>query len=227
METQNRLMTFGITVSELPITSTGAIKARHHSQWIKSRKVIDLIRMKALEQCFHTKMQRPQQDLFAMHPTYDDYLLFKGEEPIMHPMIDDVLFSKGGNIKNVTHYGTVEFADLVDFTLTESASSYGAPPPAEQNRKQRKAVRQAIIDEVHIRGGRFLMLDKKFAGGCCWVEIKSSSYLHNRVSTFVYDHGRRRKTKQKNRRSIKAMLAEKAGGASNPTLLKRRKIYKP
>lgn len=54
-ETQYKLMTFGIPVSEFPITSTGAIKTKHHMQWIKTRKAIDASRMKSLEECYSKK----------------------------------------------------------------------------------------------------------------------------------------------------------------------------
>ena len=238
METQNKLSTFGITSSELPITNTGKVKTRHHQQWIKSRVAIDMGRMKVLEECFHRKMQQQQYrqqhgaavvgDLSSMLPTYDEYLLFKGDEPIIHPMTNDVLFCKGGNVKNVNHYGTIEFANLVECALMEHVIGI----PAEDRIKRRESIIQEIIDEVKSHGGRFLTLDKKSSTGgcCCWVEIKSSPDLHNRVSTSLYDHKRRLKGKvktrmAKHRRSASsAMLMENAASYSNPSLFKRCKV---
>jgi len=203
LETQYKLMTFGIPVSELPITSTGAIKTKHHMQWIKTRKAIDCARMKSLEECYNIKMKRRQEQKqrralsspqmfvnFCTYPTYDEFLEVHGEEPISHPMINDVLFSKGG--KNVTHYGNIEFADLMKRALMKYVS--GTPV---QNRKMRKAIRQAIVDEVGKRGGRFLTLDKKLPGGCCWTEIEKGPDLHDRIATSLYDHKRRLAAKLK------------------------------
>lgn len=204
-ETQYKLMTFGIPVSELPITSTGAIKTKHHIQWIKTRKAIDAARMKSLEACYNNKLQQQKmheqcqsitsQQFFnlnfrAFPPTYDQFLKYHGKEPIIHPMINDVLFSKGG--KNVTHYGNIEFTDLLKHSLTEYVS--GTPV---QNRKMRKAIRQSIVEKVQERGGRFLTLDKKLPGGYCWIEIEREPDLHDRIATSLYDHRRRLAAKNK------------------------------
>ena len=238
-------MTFGIPVSELPITSTGAIKIKNLFQWIKTRKAIDLSRMKTLEECYNkntreqqeqkqqlqeqqqqryfsmssssnssscsgfssscssnTSQHRPQSIFsssssslslasdFCAYPTYQEFLTHHGEEPIIHPMINDVLFSKGG--KNITHYGNIEFTDLMKRSLME----YVAGKPV-QNRKMRKSIRQAIVDEVQARGGRFLKLDKKLLGGCCWTEIEEGPDLHDRIATSLYDHKRRLAAKLK------------------------------
>lgn len=220
-ETQYKLMTFGIPVSELPITSTGAIKTKHHIQWIKTRKAIDASRIKSLEECYNNKIQQQQeqkqQHLFCMDfctypPTYDEFLKHHGNEPIIHPMINDVLFSKGG--KNVTHYGNIEFTDLMKRSLMEYVS--GTPV---QNRKMRKAIRQTIVDEVQARGGRFLTLDKKLPGGYCWTEIEKGPDLHDRIATSLYDHKRRlaAKLKVKTNRSGATMFM----GVDNS---KRRKV---
>lgn len=202
METQYKLMTFGIPVSELPITSTGGIKTKHHLQWIRTRKALDSSRMKSLEACYSNKIQRqegekPQRAVgttphteFCIFPTHEEFLSFHGSEPIIHPMINDVLFSKGG--KNVTHYGNIEFTDLMKRSLLQYVQ--GTPL---QNRKMRKAIRQSIVDEVQTRGGRFLTLDKKLRGGYCWTEIQEGPDLHDRIATSLYDHKRRLAAKLK------------------------------
>eukprot|EP00537_Pseudo-nitzschia_pungens_P005530 CAMPEP_0172366190 /NCGR_PEP_ID=MMETSP1060-20121228/14061_1 /TAXON_ID=37318 /ORGANISM="Pseudo-nitzschia pungens, Strain cf. cingulata" /LENGTH=679 /DNA_ID=CAMNT_0013089933 /DNA_START=111 /DNA_END=2150 /DNA_ORIENTATION=+ len=203
VETQYKLMTFGIPVSELPITSTGGIKTKHHLQWIRTRKALDASRMKSLEGCYNSKIRQRQEEEkeqraagtvphtdFCVFPTYDEFLLYHGEEPIIHPMINDVLFSKGG--KNVTHYGNIEFTDLMKRSLIRYVQ--GTPL---QNRKMRKAIRQSIVDEVQARGGRFLTLDKKLRGGYCWTEIQEGPDLHDRIATSLYDHKRRLAAKLK------------------------------
>jgi len=203
VETQYKLMTFGIPVSELPITSTGGIKTKHHLQWIRTRKALDASRMKSLEGCYNSKIRQRQEEEkeqrsaatvphtdLCVFPTYDEFLLYHGEEPIIHPMINDVLFSKGG--KNVTHYGNIEFTDLMKRSLIRYVQ--GTPL---QNRKMRKAIRQSIVDEVQARGGRFLTLDKKLRGGYCWTEIQEGPDLHDRIATSLYDHKRRLAAKLK------------------------------
>eukprot|EP00531_Pseudo-nitzschia_arenysensis_P015003 CAMPEP_0116126620 /NCGR_PEP_ID=MMETSP0329-20121206/6425_1 /TAXON_ID=697910 /ORGANISM="Pseudo-nitzschia arenysensis, Strain B593" /LENGTH=669 /DNA_ID=CAMNT_0003620707 /DNA_START=29 /DNA_END=2038 /DNA_ORIENTATION=+ len=209
METQYKLMTFGIPVTDFPITSTGGIKTKHHTQWTKTRKAIDASRMKSLEECYNKKMQlqhdQEQQgatssqyciDYYSYPPTYEEFLQHHGKEPIIYPMINDVLFSKGG--KNVSHYGNIEFTDLMKRSLLKYVSGTetirGTPV---QNRKRRKEIRQKIVDEVQARGGRFLTLDKKLPGGYCWAEIEEGPDLHDRIATSLYDHKRRLASKLK------------------------------
>ena len=217
-------MTFGIHITEFPITSTGGTKTKHHMQWIKTRKAIDIRRTKSLEECYNKKMrlqhghqQHHVPSLESMYidfcpscpypPSYDEFLQYHGKEPIIYPMINDVLFSKGG--KNVTHYGNIEFTDLMKRSLlkyvSESNTVSGTPI---QNRKRRKEIRQIIIDEVQGRGGRFLTLDKELPGGYCWTEIKKGPDLHDRIATSLYDHKRRlaAKLKQKSCRSGTAIV---------------------
>jgi len=227
LETQYQLMTFGIPAPELPITSTGSIKTKHQMQWIKTRKAIDTTRMKSLEECYNKKLMLHQKesqlhepapqsfqcvDFYTYPPTYNEYLEHHGTEPIIYPMINDVLFSKGG--KNVTHYGNIEFTDLMKRSLMEYVS--GTPV---KNRKMRKAIRQTIVDEVQARGGRFLTLDKNLSGGYCWSVIEKGPDLHDRIATSLYDHKRRlaAKLKMKSNRSETAMFT----GIDNS---KRRKV---
>ena len=345
-------MTFGIPIHELPITSSGQMKKKHHLQWIKARKIIDKSRMKCLELCYSKKtkqyeqrqvvasillerqaaatilMEQQQQlqlnqqfnaafnnnfhhdhntnyyhqaaaaaanqqqqqlqaaanqhqqlqvqqlvqrysngggssstctingshdqndpnssghahdhicdseSLCCTYPTYDEYLSELDIEPIMHPMINDVLFSKGG--KNVTHYGNIEFSDLMKRSLLQYvAVGSGAVPgggggdcgvqhaattcitmtPAihHQDRAQRKAIRQAIVDEIQSRGGRFLTTNKcsvKATG--CWIEIDPGPDLHDRIATSLYDHKRRLAVKLKIKTSNCFSIGSGRGGA--------------
>jgi len=233
IETQYKLMTFGIPVTEFPLTSTGATKTKHHMQWIKTRKAIDASRMKSLEECYNKKMQlhREQEqqgapisqsmycmDYYSYPPTYEEFLQNHGKEPVIYPMMNDVLFSKGG--KNVTHYGNIEFTDLMKRSLLKYVSgANNVPGTPVQNRKRRKEIRQNIVDEVQARGGRFLTLDKKLPGGYCWTEIEEGPDLHDRIATSLYDHKRRlaSKLKAKTQRSGTATLT----GMDNS---KRRKV---
>ena len=226
-------MTFGIPVTEFPITSTGATKTKHYMQWMKTRKAIDASRMKSLEGCYNKKIQlrREQEqqgaptsqsmhcmDYYTYPPTYEEFLQNHGKEPITYPMMNDVLFSKGG--KNVTHYGNIEFTDLMKRSLLKYVSgAKNVPGTPLQNRNRRKEIRQNIVDEIQARGGRFLTLDKKLPGGYCWTEIEKGPDLHDRIATSLYDHKRRlaSRLKAKTHRSATSMFT----GMDNS---KRRKV---
>jgi hypothetical protein len=83
LETQYALMSFGIPVEQLPVTSTGNIKVKNHLQWIKTRRAIDNYR----------------EGLPVGNDTTDCPI-------IAHPKKHDVLFSRGGN---TGHPGNVEY----------------------------------------------------------------------------------------------------------------------
>ncbi|KAL3923130.1 MAG: hypothetical protein SGILL_001833 [Bacillariaceae sp.] len=72
LETQYKLMSFGIPIQELPISCTGTVKLKNLHSWIQSRMAID----EARQQGFDTSSL------------------------ILHPGTRDVLFSKGGNARN-------------------------------------------------------------------------------------------------------------------------------
>ncbi|KAL3905808.1 MAG: hypothetical protein SGILL_009527, partial [Bacillariaceae sp.] len=79
-ETHYELMTFGIPVQDIPLTSGGNIKTKNLQQWIKARKSID--------------KRRLEGDLNTV------------SRIIVHPHIHDVLFSRGGNPQ---HLGNRDF----------------------------------------------------------------------------------------------------------------------
>mmetsp|Transcript_32954 Transcript_32954/g.55240 ORF Transcript_32954/g.55240 Transcript_32954/m.55240 type:complete len:86 (+) Transcript_32954:969-1226(+) len=69
LETQYQLMTYGITIQGLTITSTGSIKTKSHLQWLKNRRAIE-------------RARQENQEIAASW--------------IEIPGINDVLFRKGG-----------------------------------------------------------------------------------------------------------------------------------
>jgi hypothetical protein len=72
LETQYKLMSYGIPIQELPVSFTGTTKTKNLNQWIQTRLAIDE----------------------ARHHGYDTSAL------ILHPGSYDVLFSKGGNARH-------------------------------------------------------------------------------------------------------------------------------
>ncbi|KAL3903575.1 MAG: hypothetical protein SGILL_010393 [Bacillariaceae sp.] len=79
-EIHYELMTYGIPVQEIPLTSGGNIKTKNLTQWIKTRRAIDNL--------------REEGDTVAVNLI------------IAHPNIHDVLFSRGGNPQ---HLGNKDF----------------------------------------------------------------------------------------------------------------------
>ena len=79
-ETHYELMTYGIPVQEIPLTSGGNIKTKNLLQWIKTRRSIDTLRQDG--------------DVDSV------------PKIIVHPNIHDVLFSRGGNPQ---HLGNKDF----------------------------------------------------------------------------------------------------------------------
>ena len=79
-QTHYELMTFGIPVQDIPLTSGGNIKTKNLQQWIKARRAIDKLRQEG--------------DINAV------------TKIIMHPKPNDVLFSRGGNAQ---HLGNKDF----------------------------------------------------------------------------------------------------------------------
>ncbi|KAG7373941.1 hypothetical protein IV203_013036 [Nitzschia inconspicua] len=83
LETQYKLLTYGIPIQELPLTVTGTLKTKNHILWIKSRHLIDKAREKG-------------QDIANIGT--------------LHPGVYDVLFSRGGNS---SHFGNMEFRQII------------------------------------------------------------------------------------------------------------------
>lgn len=204
-ETQYRLMTFGINVEDLPVTSGGTIKAKYWKQWIETRKAIDGIRIQAQHrgQCVNGGMSA-----------------FDG---IVHPNTDDVLSSMGGNPKN---WGNIELQHLLATLL---------PSYSKASRQERREMRSEIVRTVHERGGRFLAWHStaESSGGSggkngtgngggagWWVEVTDDVALQERVATSMYDYSRR---------AGKSGNKDKVGGLpvadpTNKRTTKRRKV---
>jgi hypothetical protein len=88
METQYKLMTFGIT--SLPVTCTGQIKNKFHIQWLKNRSACELA-----------------QQSYSIRGCLDWIFI---------PETNDVLFRGGSG--NPHHYGNLEFELIVESKLS-------------------------------------------------------------------------------------------------------------
>jgi hypothetical protein len=175
METLYRLMSFGMKVEEIPITSSGAIKTKNHLQWIKTRKAIDerrrvmAIRERRWEE--RRRQQLQEQHQHQHHPaTGDDggsgmesdsttstsltttatgSIDNHGGNIIVHPGVHDVLIAKGGKSN---HWGNIDFQSLMGICLEE----YNNLPKRSIRRKE---IRTELIQAVYACKGRFLEMD--------------------------------------------------------------------
>jgi hypothetical protein len=246
-EVQYSLMTFGINVLALPITSGGQIKTKNHLQWIKTRRAIELLcEMEATRSDQEQKRQQEEESSYSNrlaiatscggtvpsrmdttvstspHPSTFSYAAFLSTI-IVHPGIHDVLLLKGGNMH---HWGNIEFQGL----LAARVQEYIATPSRSIGRKE---IRTQVINAVHARGGQFLMVrpfnndcatkDSGASGGSWWVENTDLVDLHDRISTALYDLNRKLEGKKKMQMS-KSFTTEFSGLDNNNGNNKRRKL---
>lgn len=85
-ETTYALMSFGIPVQEIPLTSGGNIKTKNLLQWIKTRRAIDGFRQRGVSV----------------------------SNVIMHPNTHDVLFSRGGNAQHLGNKEFHQFLSVMN-----------------------------------------------------------------------------------------------------------------
>ncbi|KAG7340612.1 hypothetical protein IV203_024155 [Nitzschia inconspicua] len=131
METQYKLLTFGINVLDIPITHTGSIKLKNHLQWIKTRRAIDEARKQGVN--------------------------FAGT---LHPGTNDVLFSKGGNQNHHGNYEFRSLIENLLSQERYKNVFISRCNRCTSDREQRESIRYEIIRQIRARGGRFLALDK-------------------------------------------------------------------
>jgi hypothetical protein len=160
LETQYRLMSFGMNGEEIPETSTGTPKLKNHRQWTKTRRAIDAARQLHRDQQLGGREQHlaPSRALslgdqnpppaFSSRPNSssspsNEYDTFGC---VLHPGIHDVLFSRGPKQKN---WGNWDYQYLV----SSRHEAYGAA----SDRTERRDLRSEIIDQVYAGKGRFLV----------------------------------------------------------------------
>jgi hypothetical protein len=231
METKYNLMSFGIKVNEIPMTSSGTIKTKNHQQWIRTRKAIDErrrvleIRQCRQEEQSHTSSGAlPNSARAAAAPTSANHRDGPGSI-IVHPGIHDVLIAKGGKCN---HWGNIDFQCLMGIHQNE----YKDLPKRSPRRGE---IRDELILAVHERGGRFLELDseivsngshnkspkKRTDSGDWWREITDRSDLDDRIKTAMYDYIRRLEAKRNIQRNKSGTV--KFSGLDGTTMNNKRR----
>jgi len=171
IETQYKLMGYGIHIQELPVTHSGTIKNKNHIQWIKIRKIVGKERDKLLRHNHHQQQQQRGDDF----------------PWIEHPRVNDVLFRRGGNSN---HFGNLEFQQIM-FSKLQSYNS-------TNSHMDKRQIREKIIRLVQDNGGRFLEFKKEYGG---WMEITSMSDIHNKVIPAINDLNRTVAARENHQRS--------------------------
>lgn len=216
-EVQHAILSFGVNIQELPITSGGQVKTKNHLQWIKTRKAIDEGRRRASLLCCLTSSTNPSNMAMSSRRQWTD------DEMIVHPGVHDVLLVKGGSVR---HWGNIEFQGLLASRVKEYINHLSRSV-------QRKAIRAQIIKTVHDRLGRFLVVRSGLGGssskgsagsdGSWWVENTDLADLDDRISTALYDLNRKLEGKA-NVQMSSSVTAEFAALTGNRTNYKRRKL---
>ncbi|KAL3908117.1 MAG: hypothetical protein SGILL_008605 [Bacillariaceae sp.] len=130
LETQYKLLTFGINAVELPLTQSGTVKVKNQMQWIKIRRVVEEERKRGRR--------------------------FMG---VLVPRVDDVLFSKGGKNHHGNHEFKCIIESLLSQDRYQNMFSNRKDRRAVDH-GQREAIRHDAILQVKARNGRFLILDE-------------------------------------------------------------------
>jgi hypothetical protein len=132
LETQYKLLTYGINAGEFPLTHSGSIKVKNHMQWLKIRRVVE--------------NERSQGRLFI---------------GISVPGVYDVLFSKGGNKNHHgNHEFKCIIETLLSQERYQNMFPKNRKDRRIVDRGQREAIRYDILRQVKARNGRFLALNK-------------------------------------------------------------------
>ena len=162
METQYKLMTFGLNMLDFPLTSTGSIKNKYHFQWIKTRQAIDECRRLGIS--------------------------FQG---VCFPGVNDVLFRTGGvknHHGNMEFKAVIEALLCKERYRNMYATKKDRRQLDDEQHETRVAIRAEIILQIKARNGRFLAMDE----GGWWKELSPNAQeLHDKIASSIYDHQKR------------------------------------
>jgi hypothetical protein len=253
-EVQYRLMTFGINVQDLPVTSGGQMKTKNHLQWIKTRKAIELVyqmetsRLELQEEQLRLQQHQQQESMFLSSPSMmmthrtntaaigsitpplpDNCSIATTTRP--SSFLDTMIFHPGIHdillLKggSLHHWGNIEFQCL----LAARVEEYSAKPSRSMERKD---IRAEIIHAVHDRGGRFLLVQSSVNGS---MTTKSSSggswWVENRDLADLHDristalYDLNRKLERKKKMQISNIVAsDLSSPADHTSNYKRRKL---
>jgi hypothetical protein len=203
IELQYSVQGYGIPIELLPLTDTGNIKIAYLKQWMKLRRVLEV--MKMTEQNRNEQGQLKGQEGTANGGGGDDVSANANDDMsittntsctsnlpagshksiIECPGSFDVVFRSGTSM--ACHPGNVRFRCLIE-------SNHEHPHLVSQ--KTQAELAEQLIEEIEMMGGRFLKWDNRGY----WVEIKDGLQIHTKVSLSIRDYKYKTKA-QRNRQT--------------------------
>ena len=176
-EIEYALMSFGLPVTDLPVTSTGAIKLSQQKSFIRIQRQIDSIRNRNEE-----RVRPSHMSALVIGPVEKDTGI------IECPLLKDVLFQHGG--RSAKHPGNIAFTALIESILPEFQN--------ERRSSERKAVIDKLISTVQNefdpsdtryameQPRRFLLWDKSHKA---WLDVTNDrDVLREKIRILIRDH---------------------------------------
>lgn len=207
-ELKYQVGTFGIPVSQIPITETGNIKRGSFQKWVAMRMTVEEIHAREVAarrqkrqqvhvqpylqtQQSHWPMQAQTNALTMENTTYNKSKVFEispNSSFVEYPGINDVAFRKGVSLMH--HPGNDYFHGLIQSKIYEHDNE-------SQTGKSR--ITWWVVDEIRNRKGRFLSWDQRG----WWEVLEDESKIRLRVAVSFREWKKHLKS-QKNRQTMSA-----------------------
>ena len=172
IELRQRLLGYGIPVDMLPLTHTGTLKFKYHSQWISFRPTRLILKQEELPYALQSSTAYNNRNTIRNNNNARKLL-------VECPGSYDVIFRKGATCLN--NPGNVVFNNLIEETYFQHIG-------AETRNQQKIKLIWDVIETIELNRGRLLEWDKHLNG---WALIKDRSIVRNKVA-YVFKELRRK-----------------------------------
>jgi hypothetical protein len=172
-------MGYGIPVDTLPIDElTQTIKTKNQASFIKVRRKIEAEKSDVLiaTNSSNSALSDSSSDGASSSE------LSNRSSMIECPSLNDVIFRSGKSY--MSHPGNMMFRGLIEQHIEEHNS-------ATQDRK--KSLTWQVIDEVELKGGRFLEYDRALG---TWTELTDRGAIRHKIATYFKEFRRKIKAHQ-------------------------------
>lgn len=205
-ELKYQVGTFGVPVSQIPITETGNVKKGSFQKWIGMRVISEEIEARDAEarrqkrtQAQAQEFSRTQQSQWQLStqatPQMTDFVTLENQNRnvvapnpqfVEYPNLNDVAFRKGASLMH--HPGNDFFHGLIQSKLFEHENE-------SQTGKSR--ITWWVVDEIRKRKGRFLSWDQRG----WWSVLEDESKIRLRVAVSFREWKKHLKA-EKNRQTM-------------------------
>jgi len=193
IELQYSLKGYGLPIELIPLTDTGNVKTTYLKQWMKLRRILEVMKMT------EEKIKQEQYGSISgddANNANDDTSITTNTSIIStppHPLESiiecpgsyDVVFRSGTNM--ACHPGNVRFRCLIE-------SKHEHPHIVSQTTQAELA--EQLIEEIGMMTGRFLKWDSRGY----WTELKDRLQIHTKVALSIRDYKYKTKA-QRNRQT--------------------------